>query len=117
MIEYMHLTKFMLENSFYCIYNVFSVICLCQTANGLLMSQQGVISMRKVVKVFGVLAVILGLTVGFAPVFQPLRDTVAEAATAVWQCSKCGQQIRNGGSVPGQGSCRSGGRHVWQRLQ
>ena len=81
-------------------------------------STQGVVIMRKAVKVFGVLAVILGLAVGFSPSFQPLKDTVAEAATPLWQCSKCGQQIRSGGSTPPrQGLCDEGGRHVWQRLR
>ena len=74
--------------------------------------------MRKAVKVLGVLAVIFGLAIGFSPSLQPLKDSVAEAAPAVWQCSKCGQQIRSGGSEPPrQGLCNEGGHHVWQRIR
>lgn len=74
--------------------------------------------MRKVAKIFGVLAVILGLAIGFSPAFQPLKDTIAEAASVTWQCSKCGQQLHmSDRTSPRQGFCPSGGYHVWQRIK
>lgn len=56
----------------------------------------------------------VGVITAIAP---ETTHSIVHAATAVWQCSKCGQQQRNGGSVPGMGSCPQGGKHVWQRVQ
>ena len=72
---------------------------------------------KKVISVLCAGVLLLGVG-GIVSVVSPKTiHSIAHAATAIWQCSKCGYQIRNSGSAPGQMNCSQGGKHVWQRIQ
>ena len=67
------------------------------------------------------IASILLMVFTLATTMFVFKDNIAEAATHVWQCAKCGKQVSVGGNGHPTSSLGCGGdynkRHVWRMIR